>query len=549
MRKLLWIIDRLFGHRLAGQTQQQLVELAEAPARAGQRRAATLLDELAAQPGPHVVLGQTEWGQLVKLSLEFLVKAFSIITGGTGSGKTMALLLIADAILTAIIDAIVAAKASLLGFGLLDPKTEFFLKTLFLIAQKLEQLPPAEAEQFRERIVIIDLAASNPLTAYNIAKPWAGSDLDFFATSRVETMGEVLAPGEGLSLRGAIIVKQVLKLLAECGVPFGYIERVLSDEAARAALVSRAKSEEVRDYFRRQFPNESKATLAAVQARLSSALLSTESLRLALSGEDVPDFRRFQDEGKLVLVNCGGANIARPTARVLQALFLSDIRQATFSRTTQTPYLWVLDEGQTFLRTKQLRENMDEMLRLARSFGTFLCLVTQNLTAGASDADLIEVIQTNIKWSLSLRSTPRDAAFLKPALPVTGRMQKPRVNPFAPAEFYTLTEERAVQLEGVAHLPDRVGWLWLKALTGEAIKLRTAPLHIPSGITFTRAVERLRADPDLGQRIARLAYLEALTRREAEWRPERRAAESLDEKSDKLEQLKQRYRKTRGSDE
>lgn len=540
MKRLLGAFDRVFSRRLARQTRTHLVEVAQAATRASHARAARVLERMAAEAGPHVLLGDTTWGQQANLPLKSLIKSHSIITGGSGSGKTMSMLTIIDAILGAIVDGIRARRRVEIGFGLLDPKTEAFTKAIYLIARRLAHLPPEQAEALRRRIVIIDLAAGDPLTSYNIARPWIGSDLDFFATSRIETMSEVLTPGEGFSLRGNLIVKYALRLLSECDLPFSYIDRVLSDDALRARLLPRTRSEDVRYYFRQHFPNENKSTLASVQARLSSALLSTESLRLALSGNTVPDFRRFQDEGKIVLINCGGANIARPTARILQSLFLSDIRQSIFARKTQTPYLWICDEAQAFLGSKRLRDNMDELLRLARSFGSFFCLLTQNLSTAVQDGDLLETIHTNIRWSFSMRSSPRDAAFVQPALPVTGRLQKPRVNPYAPPEYYSLNEERVVRLNGMAHLPDRMGWLWLKAWTGEAIKLKTATLEIPSGALFTEGVNRLRSDPAFGDRIGRSAYLEAIAERDAEWRNEAST-------QDKVSELKRRYQSERNA--
>jgi hypothetical protein len=529
MKTVLRVLEKVFGGRLSRQTQQQLIEVAQAATQASRARAASLLQQLAGQPGPHVLLGQTKWGQEVRVPLEALVKAHAIITGGTGSGKTMSAL--------TIIDAILAADTPAMSFGVVDPKTELFSKSIFLIARRLAQLPPARAERLRDRVMVIDLSASHPLTSYNVARPWDGCDADFFATSRCETFQELLPAGEGLSLRGSAIVRYTLKLLAETAVPFGYIERVLADETLRTALLTRAASEDVRYYFRQRFASEGKSTIAAVQARLASALLSTESIRLALSGESVPDFRRFQDEGKIVLVNCGGPNISRTTARTLQSLFLSDIRQAIFARRKQQLYWWVFDEAQNFLRTRQLRENVEETLRQSRSFGSFCLFLTQNLSAAVQDGDVLDIIHSNVKWNLSLRSTPRDANFLLHALPVTGRLPKPRTNPYAPLEYYSLNEERTVRLNRLASLPDRVGWWWLRSLSDEAIKLKTATLEIPSGAAFTEAVERLRADPNFGERTGRTAYLEAMAQRDAAWRA------GADESPDKLEELKRRYLK------
>ncbi len=54
--------------------------------------------------------------------------------------------------------------------------------------------------------------------------------------------------------------------------------------------------------------------------------------------------------------------------------------------------------------------------------------------------------------------TQHDAGFLRNALPVTGRMQKPELNPFRAAGTYTPEEERTIALNGIATLPDREGW-------------------------------------------------------------------------------------------
>lgn len=526
MKKMLRLLDGLFGDRLAHQTQQQLLAVARGPARAAREHAMTLLRRLERTAGPHVVLGQTEWGEDMRLPLKFFVQAHGILTGGSGSGKTRAVLLILEAML--------AANTPRFSFGLLDPKTECFVQCLYLIARRLEQMPPAEAERLGQRLVIIDLAQADPITPYNIAQLWTGSDLDFFATSRIETLQELLG-SDGLSLRGSAIVKHALKLLAECGLPFSYIERVLADEQLRGKLLARTRNEELQFYFRKHFPDESKATLAAVRTRLSSSLLGNESLRLALSGQGVPEFRRYQDEGKIVLINCASPNIPRTTARILQALLLSDIRQSVFARRTDAPFLWVCDEAQNFFRTPQLRESMDELLRLSRSFGSFFCFLTQNLHTAVRDGDLLENIHTNIRWSLSLRSTPRDAAFLQPALPLTGRLPKPRTNPYAPPEYYSLNEERQARLNALAHLPDRTGWLWLKSLSGEAIKLQTTSLIIPTGTAFEAVVARLRNDSGVGQRQSRAAYLAAIAERDGEWL-------AVEEQEEQVEQLKRRFR-------
>ena len=510
-RMLLRLVDRISGPRIDRQARQACRALAEEPIQRSRRQALGLLESLARQPGPKVDLGETLWDEPVpvRIPLAHLVKAHAIITGGTGSGKTMAAL--------AVVEALLAPEARDLSFGVLDAKGELFDRTLYLIVRRLETLPHGDAEALARRIVIIDLAARDPVTSYNIASPWTGSDLDYFATSRVDTLQELLPSGDGFSLRGAAIVKHALKLLAECKLPFAYFDRVLSSEPFRARLLTRSRNAGLERYFRHHFPSEGKAAVAAVRARLTSALLSSESLRLALSGDDAPDIRRLQDEGRIVLINCAGPNIARATAQTLQALFLSDIRQAVFARKNRKPFLWVCDEAQNFFRTRHLRDNMTSLLTMSRSFGSFFVYLTQNLGAAVPDGDMIETLYTNIRWSLTLRGTAKDAAFLRPALPVTGCRKKPRLHRYAPREYYAASEERGLLAEEIAHLPDRVGWLWLKSQSSEATGIRTRPVEIPEGAAFADRTAWIKGEAAIGKRLSRAAYEVVIARRDAEW--------------------------------
>jgi hypothetical protein len=154
---------------------------------------------------------------------------------------------------------------------------------------------------------------------------------------------------------------------------------------------------------------------------------------------------------------------------------------------------------------------------MARSFGSFFCFLCQNLTTAVPDARVLEQLHTNIRWSLTLRGTPRDAQFLRAALPVTGRVLRPDPRPFRERTFYSPEEERALTLDGIAHLPDRTGYLWLKARSPEAIRIATRGLEFPEGEEFREAVEALRGEPRLGGRLRRVEYERLIEERDREW--------------------------------
>jgi hypothetical protein len=512
MNNLAWIADRLSRRRVERETARYLSSLAREPVRVTRRAADGLLLALRNEPGPKVSLGETGWGEPVDVPLAEFVRACGIATGGMGSGKTMAACLILDAMITRL------PELRSMAFGVLDAKGELFERATYLLARRLEELPSEAREALLRRIVIIDFSSRQAVTSYNILSRWPYSEPDFFVTSRLETLRELLPAGEQVSLRGATVLKNVLALLAEFGLPLTYLDAVLSSDALRANLLRRSKNAAVRHYFERYLAQEGKQTIAALRVRMES-LFASEGVRLALSGSTAPDFRELQNEGKIVLVNCAGPSITRGVRLLLQGLVLSDIRQSVFARPNNPPvtYLWMADEAQNFFLTRQQQENMADILTMGRSFGSFFCFLCQNLSTAVPDARIIELLHTNIRWSLTLRGTPRDAQFLRAALPITGRRPRPDPHPFRERTWYSPDEERALTLEGVAHLPDRAGYLWLKTRSPEAIRFNTRRLDLPEGEAFRTMIESLQANPALGGRVSRAEYDRMIEQRDREW--------------------------------
>src|SRR5712692_9082121 len=508
----VWLAHKLSERRLTRETTEYLQSLAEAPILASRRNVTTFLRSLRNEPGPHVHLGDTPWGERVLVPLIELVKACGLTTGGMGSGKTFFACLIIDAMIQRL------PGLRSMSFGVLDAKGELFDRALYLLSRRIEALHGEEREALLRRIVIIDFSSREALSSYNILSRWPYTEPDFFVTSRLETLRELLPAGEKLSLRGATVLKNVLALLAEFSLPLPYLDEVLSSEGFRGKLLSRSKNPSVRQYFENHLREEGKQTIPALRARMET-LFASEGVRLALSGTTAPDFRALQNEGKIVLINCAGSAITRGVRLLLQGLVLSDIRQSIFARPNNPPvtYWWCADEAQNFFLTRQQQENMADILTMARSFGSFFCFLCQNLSTAVPDARMLETLYTNIRWSLTLRSTQHDAGFLRSALPVTGRLQKPEPNPFRPSGTYTPEEERNIALAGIATLPDREGYLWLKTLSDKAIRIRTPFIDLGSGEHFRTIVDSILQDTTIGDRITRSEYLDRIRERDRRW--------------------------------
>jgi len=508
----LRLVQRLASPKIRAATDAYLRNLATAPVQASEESARALLADLASRPGPHVYLGRTPSGLGVRIPLDLLIRASCLTTGGTGAGKTMAALLPLEAIVRRL------PGMKTVGFGVLDAKGELFERAVYLLAARVAELRGRERDELLDRIVIVDFANRSSFSPYNILSRWSYAEPDFFITSRLETLRELLPSSEKLSLRGASVLKYVLMLLSDASLPLTYLDRVLGDETFRRRVVASIKNDELKIYFRTHFGTEGTQTIAALRARMDS-LFASEGVRLALSGSSAPDFLRLQNEGKIVLINCAGPTITRGVRLLLQGLVLSDIRQAIFARPNNPPvtYWWCADEAQNFFLTRQQQENMTDILTMARSFGTFFYFLCQNLSTAVPDARMLETLYTNIRWSLTLRSTPHDAAFLRSALPITGRLRRPEANPFRQAQTYTPEEERNITLNGIATLPDREGYLWLKTLSDKAIRIRTPFIDLGTPNHFRSVVNYILQDTAIGARIPRSEYLAEIRERDRRW--------------------------------
>lgn len=512
------LLDLFFRRKLARRTDGILTETMLAPERVSREQASTLLRELSATSEPSVTLGRTTWGQDVSVPLSRFMNASGIATGGMGVGKTQSTLLPGKAIIGQL-----PQNRSIGSFGTLDPKKEYFVNTIGLLGQRLEELyrqDPKLAEELRRSVIILDFSSRDQISPYNILKRWKNAEPDFFAASRADLLLDLLDSGDGLSITASALLQKAIRLLSEFDLPITWLDELLYDESFRSRLVNRTESTETAIFFTRNFPSVPKQTVAALSRRIGS-LFSSEGVRQALSATTSPDLAAAQDEGKIVLVNFFGSNISRGVRQLLQALVFSDVTQAVFARRNHNrPFLWFCDEAQTLFATPRLRDNMSDLLTMSRSFGSHLVLITQNLSAAVQDTRLLRLVDTNIKWSFSMRGEPDDCAFLRPVLPVTGRKLQPKANPFDPPRFYSLNDERNMELSSIAHLPDRTGYLWLRDQSGDAIKIRTKDLDLPSGAHLAALVDPLLSDPSFGMRVSREEHVRNIEERRQAWFPE-----------------------------
>jgi len=404
-----------------------------------------------------------------------------LVLGASGAGKSFFAVQLISQLLNC---GFVPSRAS---FGVLDAKGELFDLVKRYLFAALYRMNPEERQALKRRIVVIDFADDQSIAPYNILVRREYCADEMMVANRIDTIGEQFAGVSAISVRMKLILKYLLLLMVEFELPLPFFEELCVDELLLRSLAERSRNAQVKDYFLHRFDDENRSSLLAIRQRIDSLLVS-QSVRLSLSASTAPDLTALQDTGSIILVNTAGRSITRGTSELLESFILSDLKQSVFRRTNvERKFLWLIDEAQTIFRNSSSAENAVDLLTMARSFGSFLVLLTQSLTSATRDQDILNSITGNVRWIVLLRSTLRDAGLIAPAIPLTGARHKSKRNPFEHTQHMSESEELKSRLADVTMFPDRTAYCWFKAYLDHAVKIKTP--YVPKPHEFAGCTE------------------------------------------------------------
>jgi hypothetical protein len=211
-----------------------------------------------------------------------------------------------------------------------------------------------------------------------------------------------------------ILRNTLLALLELPEASFADILRLYTDRAYRRSVVSTIGNEQVRAFWRSEFPKYTyryqAEAMAPIQNKVGAFLADPRLYRFFVAPEQPLRFRQLMDDGKILIVNLAKGQIGSDSASLIGGLVITAISLAAFSRASlpenqRRPFHVYVDEFQEF--TTLTVANMTAELR---KYGIGLVLAHQYFHQ--LEPEIRHAVLGNTGSLISFRVGAEDAAYL-----------------------------------------------------------------------------------------------------------------------------------------
>jgi len=211
----------------------------------------------------------------------------------------------------------------------------------------------------------------------------------------------------------------ILTLLDQKEATIGDIPKLLLDKSFRNKAQVAIKNEDVKAFWKREFPEYNQYDLLPVLNKVGGMLAHPVLKRVLIENRDEISLRKVMDQKKILLVNLSKGYVGEDVAHILGALLISSISSASFSRVDteeekRVPFMVYLDEFHNFT-TLSLVNMFSEL----RKFKVGMTLAHQYMHQ--LDDEIRHAILGNVGTLISFRVGTEDAQYLtKEMFPVFG---------------------------------------------------------------------------------------------------------------------------------
>jgi type IV secretory pathway TraG/TraD family ATPase VirD4 len=309
------------------------------------------------------------------------------IIGKTGTGKSTLLN-------TMLMQDIHAGR----GVCLLDPHGD-------LVQNIAENIP----ENRKSDVIYFNIPDLSLQFRYNPFKKVSFEKRSLVASGILEVFEKLWDSAWGVKLEH-ILRYSVLTLLDQPNATVEDIPNILLDRGFRNKALENIRNEEVRKFWKREFPGYTKYDLLPVLNKVGGMLSHPVIKRVLIENEEEISLRKAMDEKKIILVNLSKGHLGEDASHILGALFITSLSSAAFSRVDMSerdriPFMVYMDEFHNFT-TLSLVNMFSEL----RKFKVGLTLAHQYVHQ--LDEDIKRAIFGNAGTLISFRIGSDDAMLM-----------------------------------------------------------------------------------------------------------------------------------------
>jgi type IV secretory pathway TraG/TraD family ATPase VirD4 len=318
------------------------------------------------------------------------------IIGKTGTGKST--------LLKTMLKQDIAAGR---GVCLLDPHGD--------LVQDVMSAIPAER---KEDVMYFNVPDISLKFKYNPFKKVSYEKRSLVASGILEVFKKLWDDAWGVKLEH-ILRYCILTLLDQKQATIGDIPKLLLDKSFRNQAFAAIKNDDVKAFWRKEFPEYNKYDLLPVLNKVGGMLAHPVLKRVLIENQDEISLRKVMDQKKILLVNLSKGFVGEDVAHILGALLVSSISSASFSRVDteeeeRVPFMVYMDEFHNFT-TLSLVNMFSEL----RKFKVGMILAHQYMHQ--LDDEIRHAILGNAGTLISFRVGTEDAQCLtKEMFPVFG---------------------------------------------------------------------------------------------------------------------------------
>lgn len=261
----------------------------------------------------------------------------------------------------------------------------------------------------KKDLIYFDITDPNLKLKYNPFRKVSPEKRSLVASGILDVFSKLWNSAWGVKLEH-ILRFSILTLLDQPKANISDIVEILLNKEFRKEAMKHVKSESVRKFWKREFPEFLKHDLLPVLNKVGGMLVHPVIKRVLIENPEEVSFRKAMDEKKIVLVNLSKGHVGADVSHILGALLITSIASASFSRVDieedkRVPFMVYIDEFHNFT-TLSLIGMFSEL----RKFKVGMTMAHQYMSQ--LDPDIKSAVLGNVGTIISFRIGTEDAMIM-----------------------------------------------------------------------------------------------------------------------------------------